>query len=300
MTTTENVPQLRFPEFSREWKKTVIGKVLTIGSGKDYKHLSSGDVPVFGTGGYMLSVNDYLYDGESVCIGRKGTIDKPVFVTGKFWTVDTLFYTHSFVNALPKFIYAYFQRVNWKLYNEASGVPSLSKTTIEEIGITIPSLPEQTKIASFLSAVDTKIDQLTQKKALLETYKKGAMQQIFSQQIRFTPDEGGEYPDWEEKKLGKVIESLPTKKYQLSSSNFEQVGSYPIIDQGSDFIAGFSNCEELVFSNIPVIIFGDHTTILKYIDFNFIVGADGTKILKPISLYNSIYIFYNIHFKNEK
>ena len=93
MSKSINVPKLRFKEFSGVWEDKLIGQILTVGSGKDYKHLSNGDIPVYGTGGYMLSVNDYLYDGESVGIGRKGTIDKPIFLTGKFWTVDTLFYT---------------------------------------------------------------------------------------------------------------------------------------------------------------------------------------------------------------
>ena len=66
-----------------------IGDVLKIGSGKDHKHLNIGTIPVFGTGGYMLSVNDWLYEGESVCIGRKGTIDNPFFVDGKFWTANS-------------------------------------------------------------------------------------------------------------------------------------------------------------------------------------------------------------------
>ena len=93
-----SLPALRFKDEAgrdfAEWKSAAIGNVLTIGSGKDYKHLSNGNIPVYGTGGYMLSVDKYLYDGESVCIGRKGTIDKPKLLTGKFWTVDTLFYTH--------------------------------------------------------------------------------------------------------------------------------------------------------------------------------------------------------------
>ena len=101
------VPRLRFPEFKNDgnWKEKLFRQLFEFGNGKDYKHLSNGDIPVYGTGGKMLSVNDYLYDGESVCIGRKGTIDSPIFLTGKFWTVDTLFYTHSFVNCIPKFIY---------------------------------------------------------------------------------------------------------------------------------------------------------------------------------------------------
>jgi type I restriction enzyme S subunit len=166
-------------EFS-EWEEKKIADVLKIGSGKDYKHLQSGDIPVFGTGGYMASVNEYLYDGESVCIGRKGTIDKPMYFNGKFWTVDTLFYTHSFKQSIPKFIYAIFLQINWKQYSEASGVPSLSKSTIENIQITIPSsLEEQTKIANFLTAIDTKIDLATKQLDATKQFKKALLQQMF-------------------------------------------------------------------------------------------------------------------------
>ena len=117
----ETLPKLRFPEFldAAEWEIKPLDSLLTIGNGRDYKHLSKGDIPVYGSGGYMLSVNDYLYDGESVCIGRKGTINNPMFLSGKFWTVDTLFYTHSFKDCLPKFIYFIFQNINWLNHNEA-------------------------------------------------------------------------------------------------------------------------------------------------------------------------------------
>ncbi len=179
--TEGNLPQLRFPEFkdAGAWEVKPVNKWLTIGSGKDYKHLSTGNVPVYGTGGYMLSVNEYLYDGESVCIGRKGTIDKPMFLSGKFWTVDTLFYTHSFVNCLPKFIYSCFQNIEWSNYNEASGVPSLSKVTIGQIEIAVPSLPEQQKIAACLSSLDDLITAENQQLEALKTHKKGLMQSLF-------------------------------------------------------------------------------------------------------------------------
>ena len=118
---------------NQNWRTVRIGELLRIGNGKDYKHLGIGKIPVYGTGGQMLLVNDYLYDGESVCIGRKGTIDTPMFLKGKFWTVDTLFYTYDFKDVLPKFCYYLFLQINWKLYNEGTGVPSLSKSTIENI-----------------------------------------------------------------------------------------------------------------------------------------------------------------------
>lgn len=229
------VPKLRFKEFSGEWEEKSISDVLKIGSGKDYKHLESGDIPVFGTGGYMASVNDYLYDGESVCIGRKGTIDKPMFISGKFWTVDTLFYTHSYKNIMPKFLFAIFQRINWKQHNEASGVPSLSKSIIEPIKINIPKIEEQQKIASLLSAVDSKIDLLTHKKEFLKQYKKGVMQKIFSQELRFKADDGGEFPEWEEKKLGEVGKFSAggdLDKLDYSKEKSEQY-TYPIYANGA-------------------------------------------------------------------
>lgn len=134
-----------------------IGDILKIGSGKDYKHLTAGSIPVFGTGGYMLSVSDWLYEGESVCIGRKGTINNPFYVDGKFWTVDTLFYTYDFEGVLPKYCYYLFQTIDWLQYNEASGVPSLSKTTIERIQISIPSIDEQAKAVQVLDRVEMAI-----------------------------------------------------------------------------------------------------------------------------------------------
>ena len=164
-----NVPNLRFPEFKGEWHLCKISNILRIGNGRDYKHLAKGNIPVFGTGGYMTSVNDYLYDGETTFIGRKGTINKPYYYKGKFWTVDTLFYTHSFDGIMPHFVYCLFQTINWLKYNEASGVPSLSKDTIEKIKVHIPQIKEQQKISRLILLLDERI--ATQNK-IIEDLKK--------------------------------------------------------------------------------------------------------------------------------
>ena len=135
-----------------------IGDILTIRSGKDYQHLENGDIPVYGTGGLMCHVNNFLHDGESVCIGRKGTINEPLYLNGKFWTVDTLFYTHSFKGVLPRYCYHLFCTIDWLTYNEASGVPSLSKSTIEKISVVIPSIKIQESTVQALDSVEQKID----------------------------------------------------------------------------------------------------------------------------------------------
>ena len=194
-------PKLRFKEFDGDWLKLKYKDVLTIKYGKDHKSLNDGDIPVYGTGGLMRHVNKYLYDGESILIGRKGTIDKPKYINEKFWTVDTLFYTEIEESIVPLFLYQHALEVNWLGLNEATGVPSLNTTSIYNIDISIPSKEEQTKIASFLSAVDEKISQLTQKLELLSQYKQGMMQKLFSQQIRFKADDGSEFGEWGEYKI---------------------------------------------------------------------------------------------------
>lgn len=162
-----------------QWEEKRLGEILKIGSGKDYKHLNKGNIPVYGTGGIITRVDSYIYNGESVGIGRKGTINKPVFFNKKFWTVDTLFYTYDFKNALPKFIYYIFNNIDWLSYNEATGVPSLSKITIQKIKINIPILEEQQKIANFLFSIDTKIEKIERELENLKEFKKGLLQQMF-------------------------------------------------------------------------------------------------------------------------
>ena len=164
---------------NQNWRTVKIGELLRIGNGKDYKHLSIGKIPVYGTGGQMLLVNDYLYDGESVCIGRKGTIDTPMFLKGKFWTVDTLFYTYDFKDVLPKFCYYLFLQINWKLYNEGTGVPSLSKSTIENIKVKIPSLEQQHKNCSILDCYEHKTNNEEQILELYHSEKQYLLRQMF-------------------------------------------------------------------------------------------------------------------------
>lgn len=217
-----SVPKLRFPEFKHEdaWKQKKLKELFEIGSGKDYKHLSTGEIPVYGSGGYMLSVDDYLYDGESVCIGRKGTIDKPMLLNGKFWTVDTLFYTHSFKACSPRFIFSIFQNIDWLKHNEAGGVPSLSKTTINEITAYIPKPTEQQKIADCLSSLDDLITAQNQKVEALKQHKKGLMQQLFPAdgetvpKLRFT--EFRNKLGWEEKQLKHACDMQAGKFVQAS------------------------------------------------------------------------------------
>lgn len=176
--------QTELGEIPEDWEVKSLGEMLKIGHGKDYKNLKSGNVPVYGTGGYMTSVNDFLYEGETVCIGRKGTIDKPQYHSGKIWTVDTLFYTYDFKSLNPKYLFYKFCLIDWLSMNEASGVPSLTAKNIEDIQITIPSKEEQTAIANVLSSMDKEIETLNTKLEKYRNLKTAMMQQLLTGKIR--------------------------------------------------------------------------------------------------------------------
>ena len=210
-----NVPNLRFPEFSGEWENCQIANILSIGSGRDYKHLEKGNIPVFGTGGYMTSVNECIYDGETTFIGRKGSINKPFYYNGKFWTVDTLFYTHSFNKTTPKFVYCLFQTINWLRYNEASGVPSLSKDTIEKIKVFIPQLDEQRKISEMLSVIDKRI--ATQNKIIedLKKLKSAIIDKSFCYPNESSPQKRfiGFTEEWHLVHLSDICQRVRTKNF---------------------------------------------------------------------------------------
>ena len=124
----------------------------------DYKYLGEGNIPVYGTGGYMLSVNKALsYDKDAIGIGRKGTIDKPYILRAPFWTVDTLFYCIPKEHNNLDFINCIFQNVDWKKKDESTGVPSLSKVIINNVETAIPTFGEQQKIGAYFSELDNLI-----------------------------------------------------------------------------------------------------------------------------------------------
>jgi len=116
-------------------------------------------------------------------------------------------------------------------------------------------------------------------------------------EIRFPAFNG----EWIEKHFTQIFETISTKQYQIKNSEILTVGKYPVIDQGLKKIAGYSNNDNKVLKNSGIIVFGDHTTILKYINFNFIIGADGVKLLKNRkNNLNLKFLYYTLEFNKIK
>ena len=174
------VPEIRFAGFTDEWEQRKLGEIVDVCSGRDYKHLSEGNIPVYGTGGYMLSVSEALsYDKDAIGIGRKGTIDKPYILKAPFWTVDTLFYTIPRGNVDLNFMFDIFQNINWKKKDESTGVPSLSKAAINDIDIFVPEYIEQKALGQWFSNLDHLITLHQRKCDELRKIKKYMLQNMF-------------------------------------------------------------------------------------------------------------------------
>jgi type I restriction enzyme S subunit len=147
----------------------------------------------------------------------------------------------------------------------------------------IPPLPTQRKIAGILSAYDDLIENNNKRIKLLE-------QKAFLRYKQIVRDEKLE----EQNKLEDFIQTVK-RKSKILKSNYKEKGEFPIIDQSTDFIGGYTNEKEAVYEDFPIIVFGDHTRILKYITFPFACGADGTQLVKPENPNISIsYLYFEL------
>jgi type I restriction enzyme S subunit len=230
MKKLKNIPSLRFPEFDGEWEVRKLKEVADIGRGKskhrprDAEFLYGGNYPFIQTGdirkaGLYLTEYSQTYSEE----GLKQS---------KLWFEDTLCITiaaniaetsilkikacfpDSIIGLMPSenkttvlFVKHLFDKFKIQIQSLSQGAAqdNLNQEKLSNIEFVFPELIEQTKIASFLTTVDDKLQSLKQKKTLLEQYKKGVMQKIFSQEIRFKDDSGNDYPDWEETKVKDIF-----------------------------------------------------------------------------------------------
>ena len=134
-------------------------ELITIKNGSDYKHLSKGNIPVIGTGGVMLYVDQYLYNKEAILLPRKGSLNNIMYINEPFWTVDTMFYSipnHEKINA--KYLYYHLSLLDFTRYDVGSTIPSMTSSLYYSLSIDIPSLENQNKIASILSSIDDQIE----------------------------------------------------------------------------------------------------------------------------------------------
>lgn len=132
-------------------EQVTLSDVVNIKNGKDYKHLSEGIYPVYGSGGVMTYVSEYAYNKPSVLIPRKGSLNNLFYVEKPFWNVDTVFYTEiNEKKIIPKYLFYLLQKEHLESLNKAGGVPSLTQSVLNKVKLNIPPLDMQKKIVDCL------------------------------------------------------------------------------------------------------------------------------------------------------
>lgn len=252
MEKQKNSPKLRFPEFKGEWERKKLGEVAEISSGGTPSRTNplywNGHIPWVSTTLIDFNFIDYVEEyiteeglkNSSAKLFPVGTLLIAMYgqgkTRGKIAVLNIEASTNQACGAIttnPNLLDSLFAFQNIaKRYDEIrdlsnlGGQENLSGGILKGIEISFPSLPEQKRIASFFTALDQKIAELKQKKNLLEQYKKGVMQKLFSQALRFKDEKGKEFPKWEKKRLGEVCDK---KSSNISANKIEEnFGEYII------------------------------------------------------------------------
>lgn len=244
-----------------DWNCAEIGQYLKIRHGRSQHDVedNNGKYPIMATGGLIGYANAFLYDKPSVLIGRKGTIDVPQYIDIPFWTIDTLFFSEISKQADAKYVYYLFQTIDWYMYNEASGVPSLNAKIIEQIKKPIPPLPEQIIIANTISDIDlliSSIEKLIKKK---NNIKQGAMQELLTGKTRLDGFSG----EWKKKTIYEFADISTGNK---NTQDMVSDGVYPFFvrSQNIEYINSYS------FDGEAVLTAGDGVGVGKV--FHYING----------------------------
>ncbi|MDP3023425.1 MAG: restriction endonuclease subunit S [Sulfuricurvum sp.] len=321
MSAQMNVPKLRFPEFSGGWEIKKFDEIFTFSTGKNIKQNEASSE--FETPCVRYGELYHMYDEVISKIINRTNLDKSELLfsqgneillpsagedpmdigSASALTIENVAIgrTINILKPLKANIYsqifvAYY--INHKLKKNISklakgvSISNVYNSDLKTLEINLPYLEEQTKIADFLTDIDTKIDQLTQKQTLLKQYKKGVIQKLFSQELRFKADDGSEFPEWEEKTLGELLDYLQPTKYLVDSTEYNDSHKTPVLTAGKTFILGYTDETIGIFNdNLPVIIFDDFTTATKFVDFPFKAKSSAMKILIPNKNVNIKFVY---------
>lgn len=311
MPNNTSTPKLRFPGFSGEWEVFRLGTVTRLFSNRN-KNLANAEVySVTKSNGFVLQTDhfskvvagedlssykivqngDFAYNPARINVGSIARFNNRIGLISSLYVCfrPTEKLSGSF---LEFFIQKNSTQFYFDVYGEGGVRVYLWYPLFSLIKISLPSLDEQRKVSDFLTLVSKKLDKESRKLILLQQYKKALMQLVFSRELGFRNENNELYSSWRRASFDSVFKSLATKRHQIQSTEYIAAGKYPVVDQGKKNIVAYSNDDSKVCTELPVIIFGDHTTTLKYIDFNFLVGADGTKMIQPKSQDSIKYLFY--------
>jgi type I restriction enzyme S subunit len=271
-----------------------------------------GPYPVISSAGISGYHNKFKVEGEGVVTGRYGTLGEMYYVDGKYWPHNTALYVTNFKGNNPRYIYYLLSCLGRIHTSDKSAVPGVNRNELHEMAVpAVEDKIHQKKIAAILSALDTKIELNNRINAELEAMAQTLYDYWF---VQFDfPDHNGrpykssggrmaynatlkrEIPEgWSSINVGKTLGKVQASR-KIPNKEILNAGDLPVIDQSTDYICGFTNdFSARVVVNSAHIIFGDHTRILKLVNFDYARGADGTQVM--VSKLDEIpqHLFYQV------
>lgn len=209
-------------EIPEHWEITFFKRRITINNGKDYKDFLDAEIyPVMGSGGCFAYCSKYIYDGEAILLGRKGTIDKPLYVNEKFWVVDTMFYAIPHKDLYGKFAYYLALLFPFNLYSTATSLPSLTQTDLGNILVSFPLISEQQSIATYLDQKCNEIDELIALQEEMITKLQSYKQSIITEAVTKGLDKNVPLKDSGIEWIGKIPEHWTLKRIKNICDNLD-------------------------------------------------------------------------------
>ncbi len=212
-------------------------EVLEIKNGRNQRAVETqnGRYPIYGSGGIMGYANDYICRANTVIIGRKGNINKPIYVTEPFWNVDTAFGLEAKTEVLiPKYLYYFCLRYDFERLNKAVTIPSLTKADLLKIEIDLPSIDTQAKVVDRLEHIERVIELRKQGIQILDDLIKARFVEMFG-------DPSCNSLGWKQKRFDEICENLDYRRRPITASERKE-GPYPyygasgIVDYVEDYI----------------------------------------------------------------
>ena len=333
MEKLKNIPSLRFPEFNEEWENKKLGEIGDVKMCRrifNDETLSEGDIPFFKIGSFGKVADAFItkelfleyrkkfsYPKKgNVLISAAGTIGRLVVYNGEdayYQDSNIVWIANDETLVTDKFLFYTLQLAKFK--TEGGTIQRLYNSILKSTKFSCSTLKEQTKISSFLTAVDDKLQTLRQKKTLLEEYKKGIMQKIFSQELRFRDDNGNDYPDWEEKKLGEIFYSEKgkgiSKNKVIPNGNFECVlyGElytkyneviYNVVSKTNEVDGIKSKVGDLLIPSSTTTTGIDLANVTALNKDDVLLGGDITVLRSEYEINNVFYAYYLSNHKKEE
>lgn len=220
-------------EIPNDWEVKELISLCEICYGKEQKNVveKDGEYEIYGTGGVVGRANKFIYDKPSILIGRKGSINTPVLITKPFWAIDTTYYTKMKNGISIDWLYYKLFFIGLRRYNEASGVPSLSRENLYRIKFHVPKIPEQKAIAQLLSTWDDAITKTQSLIAKKEQRKKWLMQNLLTGKKRL---KGFEKKKWKDVRLKDLFERI-TRKNSVGNTNVVTISAQRGFVRQTDF-----------------------------------------------------------------